>query len=171
MRALYEWEKKPVPESTRPHNFRKREDPKRYAELRKKVLDFRREQESWGRSKIQYLMTVANHSISVAMVGRMLSEFIQDALIKSYFGTCANLAALRPYRRALMPRNALSVQYRPHVKKMIYYHYTVIPNGKNSYGYLQPTCIPHINRIADFENFGFLMVFGDDIPHFVSQTV
>ena len=98
VRTLYEWEKKPIPESNRPHNFCKREDPKRYAELRKKVLDFRRKQKSWGRSKIQYLMTLANHSISVAMVGRMLSELIQDGLIKSYFGTCA-----KPRRTTPLP--------------------------------------------------------------------
>ena len=93
-RTLTEWEKKPVPESTRPHNFRKREAPERYAELREKVVDFRQELKSWGRNKIHYLMTIANVSIRLAMVGRMLSELNKEGRVKSYFGTLAKVGSV-----------------------------------------------------------------------------
>ena len=104
-RTLTEWEKKPVPKSTRPHNFRKREAPERYAELKEKVVDFGQELKSWGRNKIQYLMTIANVNIRIAMVGRMLSELIKEGRVKSDFGTFAKvgLVARKSFSNLKLP--------------------------------------------------------------------
>ena len=159
VRTLYEWKKKPVPESTRPHNFRKRKDPERYAELKDKVLDFRNERKSWGRHKIQYLMTVANFSISVAMVGRMLSELIKEGLVKSYYGTFAKPRRTtplppRPYAED-RPENLESTQ----PGGVVQFDTMFVKNPKTK-KYLY-----HINAICCFTRISFSLVFDKLTAH------
>ena len=56
VRTLYEWKRKPIPESTRPHNVRTRADQEWYEEIKQKVLKLRTKRPNWGRVKLHEVM-------------------------------------------------------------------------------------------------------------------
>ena len=93
-RTLYSWQKKPVPESTRPHNVRTRRNQECYDKLKQQVLKFRNENKSWGGMKIHARLEAVDHGLDMAvnrsMVCRIISELIREKKIKSYYsGTFA----------------------------------------------------------------------------------
>ena len=86
VRTLYEWKRKPIPESTRPHNFRTRENQKEYDDLKELVLKLREKQNSWGGNKIHaFFKHFGNLTTSRSMVGRIISELIREKKIKSNY--------------------------------------------------------------------------------------
>ena len=88
-RTLYSWQKKPVPESTRPHNVRTRRNQEFYDKLKEQVLEIRKENESWGGMKIHARFEAIDHGLDMvinrSMVCRIISELIREKKIKSYY--------------------------------------------------------------------------------------
>lgn len=85
VRTLYEWKKKPIPESTRPHNVRTRADQRRYKKLRNIVLKLRMKKPTWGRVKVHAVMERDGVKVCRSMVGRIISELIEEREVASYF--------------------------------------------------------------------------------------
>ena len=89
-RTLYTWQKKPVPESTRPHNVRPRRNQECYDKLKKQVLKFRKKNKSWGGMKIHARFDGLDQAINRSMVCRIISELTREKKIKSFYsGTFA----------------------------------------------------------------------------------
>ena len=108
VRTLYEWKRKPIPGSTRPHHVRTRENQKQYEEQKTEVYKLRMKFRSWGGKKLQTYMENLGHEIKVSKVCRIISELIREKKIKSYYsGTFAKPRnsqtgkALRAYAIAL----------------------------------------------------------------------
>ena len=85
VRTLYEWKKKPIPESTRPHNVRNRADQRRYKKLRKIVLKLRTKWPTWGRVKLYEFLKRRGVNVYRSMVGRIISELIEEREVASYY--------------------------------------------------------------------------------------
>ncbi len=72
--TLYRWEKKPQPESRRPHRRRGRQWT---AELARAVEDLRNDNPMWGKRKIAVLLRREGVCVSVATVGRILAYLVK----------------------------------------------------------------------------------------------
>ena len=83
MRTLYEWKRKPIPESTRPHNVRNRADQRRYTKLRRVVLKLRTKWPTWGRDKLYEFLSRRGVNVCRSMVGRIISELIREREVAS----------------------------------------------------------------------------------------
>ena len=84
-RTLYTWKKKPVHESTRPHNVRPRRNQECYDKLKKQVLKFRKENKSWGGMKIHARIDGLDMAINRSMVCQIISELTREKKIKSFY--------------------------------------------------------------------------------------
>ena len=106
VRTLYSWEKKPIPESTRPHNVRTRADQRRYKNLRDRVLKLRLKHPTWGRVKLHAFMEKSGVNVYRSMVGRIISELIKEREIASYFSGkfAKKRTSNRPSRTHATPR-------------------------------------------------------------------
>ncbi len=90
VRTLYAWKRKPIPESTRPHKVRTRENQEQYDEQKNKVYEFRKKFKSWGGKKLHTYMERLGYEIKRSKVCRIISELIREKKIKSYYsGTFA----------------------------------------------------------------------------------
>ena len=106
VRTLYEWKRKPIPESTRPHNTRTRADQRRYKKLRDLVLKLRTKWPTWGRDKLYEFLTRRGVNVCRSMVGRIISELIKEREIASYFSGkfAKKRTSNRPSRTHATPR-------------------------------------------------------------------
>jgi transposase len=72
--TLYRWEKKPQPESRRPHRPRGRRWTN---ELARAVEDYRNDNPMWGKRKIAVLRRREGVCVSVSTVGRILAHLVK----------------------------------------------------------------------------------------------
>jgi putative transposase len=71
--TLYRWEKKPEPESRRPHRLRKRQWTH---ELVRAVEELRNDNPMWGKRKIAVLLRREGIEVSISTAGRILAHLV-----------------------------------------------------------------------------------------------
>lgn len=76
--TLYRWEKKPEPESRRPHRPRGR---RWTSELVRAVEDLRNDNPMWGKRKIAVLLRREGLTVSVSTVGRILAHLVKRGAV------------------------------------------------------------------------------------------
>ncbi len=76
--TLYRWEKKPQPESRRPHHPRGRQWT---AQLARTVEDLRNDNPMWGKRKIAVLLRREGVCVSVSTVGRILAHLVKRGAV------------------------------------------------------------------------------------------
>jgi transposase InsO family protein len=76
--TLYRWEKKPQPESRRPHRPRGRRWTN---ELARAVEDYRNDNPMWGKRKIAVLRRREGVCVSVSTVGRILAHLVKRGAV------------------------------------------------------------------------------------------
>jgi putative transposase len=96
--TLSRWEKKPEPESRRPHRLRKRQWTH---EMVRAVEDLRNDNPMWGKRKIAVLLRREGVCVSVSTVGRILAHLVKRGAVLAAL-VCA--AGPRPGASASPPR-------------------------------------------------------------------
>jgi len=76
--TLYRWEKKPEPESRRPHRPRGRRWTN---ELARAVEDLRNDNPMWGKRKIAVLLRREGFAVSISTVGRILAHLVKRGTV------------------------------------------------------------------------------------------